>query len=396
MNTPRILLCHNYYAQSGGEDTVVGAQLASFQEIAVLPYTRNSTDISGYGRRKKLGLLFDAYGSRSLASDIQRIRKDFRPDIAHVHNVFPLLSPRLYKVLKDNGIPIVQTIHNFRFICPNGLMYQKGKVCEKCLEKRSSYYCGLNRCYRGSLLQSFWYSDIIRRAQKRNWFGLIDRYITLNPFYKQKLAEAGFDERKIVVIPNFTREPQIDRNLAKEDYMLYIGRLSQEKGLFTLLEAMEQLGGSCIRLKIAGAGPLREALLKHMESRKLSHVQLIGQVGGVAKEELMQKAKAVIVPSEWYENLPTVILESFSVGTPVIVSDIGGLSCLVREGVNGLKFEAGSSMKLAEAVMALQHDASLLEAMSQKARETYESEYTLEVYKKRMMALYQDILSDQT
>ncbi|NLD46535.1 MAG: glycosyltransferase family 4 protein [Clostridiaceae bacterium] len=387
----KVLIIHNSYKEYGGEDKVVESQVKLFKEreIDYITYFCNSNEIDNYTAVQKLLLLKNGYASINTKNNIERLIEEHKPDVAHVHNVYPLISPIVYSVLKKHKIPIVQTIHNFRFICPNSLMFNKNRICEKCLIKDSYYQCFFNKCYRQSYFQSFWYSNIISRAYKKGWLKNVDRFIVFHEFMREKLVEKGFERSKITILPNFTEASGGEINQAKEDYFLFIGRLSEEKGISTLLRAANNADGS-IKLYIVGDGPLKEKVINFASEHK-EKVKYLGFKSGREKEAVIRNAKAVIVPSEWYENFPTVILESFSLGTTVIGSNIGGIPYMIKNGVNGLVFEPGNEQELNNKIKLINSDDRLLSELSVNAVKSYLSNYTKEKYFEGIKRIYAKI-----
>lgn len=383
----RILIVHNSYKESGGEITVVNNQteLLKNKGDEVYTYITDNKEIDKYGKMDKLRLLKNAYSSPRTVRDITEIIKEFRPDIAHVHNVYPLISPVVYKVLHDNEIPIVQTLHNYRFICPNGLFFINGEVCTKCLDKKSYYQCGFNKCYHNSFVQSFWYADIVSRGNK--WFRYIDKFVALNNFVKDKMTQRGFDESKITIVPNFSYKADIKQDIhSKKEYFLYLGRLSPEKGLETLLEAIDNING--IKLYVAGDGVLKDKIMSYEHKGK---VKYLGWVSGEKKDLLIKNARALIVPSECHENFPLVILEAMALGTPTIASKMGGMQYLVEDGVSGKLFEAGNHKDLIEKIKYFSDDF-VVSKMGKMAQEVYENNYTPEIIYNELMQVYRDVI----
>lgn len=388
-----ILLIHNKYAHYGGEDAIVEQQKNIFEQKGnkVFLYIKESVKITEYSKINKLTLIKKAYKNKNVEKEVEDIIKNFKPHIAHVHNVYPLISPYIYEILYENNIPIAQTLHNYRFICANGLMFNKNKICEECLKNKNYYFCAYNKCYRDSYFQSLWYADVINNACKNGYFNKINKFIALNQFVKNKMIERGFEEEKICIIPNCTnlvnKEPNLNN---KEDYYLYIGRLSEEKGTITLIKAFEKLKD--INLKIVGGGPLEEEITNEINEKNLLNINLLGFKQGKEKEKIISKAKAIIVPSEWYENFPTVILEAFSLGTMVIASDIGGLSYMIEDNVNGIKFEMGNYKDLINKINYLEQNKDIIVEFSKNAYSTSQNDYSVENYYLRHENLYKQLI----
>jgi glycosyltransferase involved in cell wall biosynthesis len=386
----KILIIHNYYKTYGGEDQVVENQVKLFTEkgLSCVTYFRHNNEIDSFSKVQKLSLLKEAYASKRTVHDIERLIKVHKPDVAHVHNVYPLISPVVYSVLKRYGIPIVQSVHNYKFLCANSLMYNKNRICEKCLIRKSYYPCFSNKCYHDDYLQSIWYADVLTRAYKKGWFNHIDRFIVFHEFMRQKMREKGFEESKLAIWPNFTYSNPAGGDEKQGDYFLFMGRLSEEKGISTLIKAFNRV--SEIKLHIMGDGPMREEVLAFAES-SCKNVKYLGFKSGQQKLNIMRNAKAIIVASEWYENFPTVILESFSLGTPVIASKIGGIPYMVKDGVNGLLFEPGDPDGLLGKMLQINENEQLYLKLSHNALRSYNEQYAPERYFEGICKIYKEL-----
>lgn len=348
----KILQIHNFYRIAGGECGVVRAERALLEAHGndILPYYRDSREIDDWGVVTQARMLLNIPYSRLEAQSVSAFVRETRPDVAHVHNVFPLLTPAVYPALQRHGIPVVQTVHNFRLLCPNGLFYINEHICQQCQE-RSFFSAVRNRCMQRSFLVSAAYAAAVGMAWKRGIIpNGIDRYIALNHFFAQRLIAAGVPGSRVRVLGNFTPE-RLHNVPPKENYVLFLGRLSREKGIRTLMAAWKNITGSLLR--IAGSGPLRDEIARWAESMGRGSVELLGHVTGDAKRALIRGAKCLVVPSEWYENFPLSIVEALSQGTPVVASDLGGLPELVRHGVNGLIFKAGDCIALEQTLRRL-------------------------------------------
>lgn len=382
----KILIIHNSYKEFGGEDSVVQNQIKLFESNGddVYPYIVSNMKIDNYSKVEKVQLLKNAYASPETNQEITKIISDFNPDIAHIHNIYPLISPVVYKILHENNIPIVQTLHNYRFICPNGLFFRDGEICTKCLDKKSYYQCGVNQCYHDSYVQSFWYADIISRGSK--WFKYIDKFIALNPFIKDMMIQRGFNSKKISIVPNFSYEIDVKNDeKSNEEYVLYLGRLTREKGIETLLKSMDKIDG--MKLFVAGEGELKENVLSAEKSGK---VKYLGFVNGDEKNSLIKNATALIVPSEWYEPFGMVAIEAMALGTPVIASEIGGLKYLIEDGRNGVLFNPGDVDDLVRKINYIRYDSDN-SALSKTAQKLFKEKYTAEVVYQEIKKINQSV-----
>lgn len=345
----KILVIHNDYQQPGGETVYVNAQISLLQQHghSTVTYWRDNREIERYGFAQKFAFFINAFLSVRTLRDIYALVEKERPDVAHIHNVFPLISPAVYQALKQVGVPIVQTVHNFRFLCPNALFYTQGQICERC--KYGDTLPAVRwQCYRQSYLLSALYALTIGLHRRWGTFDLIDCFVPVTEFVAQKLVEGQLTTwEKIVVLGNFLPDPLPAPGSfeSREPYAVYLGRLSPEKGIEVLLDAIAGLPS--IVLKIAGDGPLLEALRTRARQQSL-RVEFLGYVSGEAKWDLLCNATASVVPSIWYEVFPFSALEAMAAGTPVVASNLGGLPHAVEDGKSGLLFRAGDSRDLLE------------------------------------------------
>lgn len=332
-----ILLIHNYYRQRGGEDGVFDNESKALIDRGhtVIKYTRHNDETESLGLIDRIKFFNSTVYSKRTVKDILEIISSNKIEIAHIHNVFPLISPSVYDVLKKNNIKVIQTIHNYRFLCPSGVFYRDSINCQLC-QKGNFIHCVIHKCYRGSLLLSKLYAYTIKKNQKyfRN---NIDAYITLTDFTKNIFIESGFDKNKIFVKDNGITDTNKRRKMSK-GYFLYLGRLSEEKGIDFLLESFKEYKE--YRLMLAGTGPKIEALRFKYES---SNIEFLGVVKGESKDLLIREAEAVIIPSVCFENYPLAIAEASSFGIPAIGSKIGGIPYIIKEDHNGLLFETNNS-----------------------------------------------------
>ncbi len=312
----------------------------------VVDYVRRNDDLAAAGGPGKLRAAYTANWSKSTHADITALLRRFRPDIAHFHNTFPLISPSGWAACRDQGVPVVQTLHNYRLICPGALLQRDGSPCEDCVGK-NPWPAIRYRCYRGSFLASAAVARMLMKNRSRgSYTNLVDRYIALTKFAASRMIAGGFDQHRIVLKPNFLPAPP-DIGLGNGGYAIFVGRLSAEKGLLTLLQAWQDLND--LPLKIVGDGPLRSELTAKAKARALP-VEFLGYRSRTEILELVRGAVLQLVPSEWYEGFPMVILEAYACGTPVVASTIGSLDEIVIEGMTGRKFPPGSPAQLAMTV----------------------------------------------
>ncbi len=389
----KILLVHNYYQQQSGEYTAVESHksLLNQRGHTVLTYIRDNKEVDNYTIPQKTAFFGNALWSRNTYSEVRDLVNAERPDVAHVHNVFPLISPSVYRALKDAGVPVVQTVHNFRFLCPNGLFYTHGQICERC-KHGNTLHSVRYKCYRESYLLSSLYALSIGMHRRLGTFNLIDRFIALTEFTAQKLVENGVaDLQKITILGNFLRDPLPEPGLPEQrkPFVIFIGRLSREKGVDILIRAVADLPG--LNLKILGDGPQTEALHEIANQRHISNVNFLGYMSGAEKWRLLGQALASVMPSVWYEHLPFSILESFATGTPALASRLGSLPSIVEEGFTGLLFRPGDSMDLRDKLAWISaHPDQALE-MGRNGRLTVEERYSEDSHYERLVAIYQQL-----
>lgn len=381
----RILFIHNTYQHRGGEDSVVEAEIALLRSHghAVEAYLRSNDDV---GSMSSLALARDTLWSPRTPHDLVDLIHRFQPYVIHAHNTFPLISPSLYWAAARAGVPVVQTLHNFRLMCLNALCLRKERVCEDCLG-HVPWRGVLRKCYRGSSAASAVLAGMLTVHRALGTYrDKVARYIALNDFCRNKFIEGGLPAARIAVKPNFVDSPHAPEALPRQG-LLFVGRLSVEKGVVTLAQAAALLPNA--RLRVAGEGP---------EAAVLDGVggvtRLGSQPGEVVRRE-MNRAVALVIPSIWYENFPRTIVEAFACGLPVIASRIGALADLVRDGETGLLFEPSNPRDLADKMIsALAHPERMAE-MGCKARVQYEAKFSAEVNYRQLIEIYAGVLAEK-
>ena len=332
-----ILMVHNYYQIAGGEDTVVANEKKMLEDNGhkVVLYTRNNRELKDMGILKKLLLPFTTIYNPRTARDIKRIIKEEKIDIVHVHNTLNLISPAVYYAALKMNKPVVQTVHNFRLLCPGATFYRDGHICEDCVSKGLG--CALkHRCYRGSFLQTL---VCVVATMIHRWIGTYRKinYICLTEFNKEKLLQLkGIHEDSVFVKPNFV-DKKSETKIERKEQFVFVGRLDKLKGIDLLLNAWKEMGNSAPKLIVCGTGPMEEWCMKYVKCNNLN-VEMKGFIHNTEALEIIGESKALILPTQWYEGFPMTIVEAFSVGTPVICTDIGNCGCVVEDGVTGWKF----------------------------------------------------------
>ncbi len=381
----RILTVHNYYQIRGGEDECYEAEINLLREMGqqVEVYTEANERVASLSN---LGLAAKTIWSQEGHQIVSRHLIDHAYNVIHVHNLFPLISPSIYYAAKAKQVPVVQTLHNYRLLCPNALFFRDGQVCESCIGKLVPYPGILHSCYRESQAASAGVAAMLTfHRALRTWTKMVDTYIALTEFARQKFIEGGLPAEKIVVKPNFVH-PDPGVGSGQGGYALYVGRLSVEKGLDTLLVAWEHLKQP-IPLKIVGDGPLADQVIE--ATKRLPHVTWLGRKPMPEVHALMGEAMFLIFPSKWYETFGRVAVEAFAKGTPVIAANIGAIAELVDAGRTGLHYQPGDAADLATKVeWALANPAELAQ-MRQAARAEFEAKYTAEKNYNQLIEIYQ-------
>ena len=381
----RVLLAHNAYQQRGGEDFAVEREIELLRERRhqISTVFVSNDDISNMSRaRLAADTLWSSSSKRSLKERLQ----SERPDVVHFHNILPLISPAAYYAAHSEGVPVVQTLHNYRLLCPNALFFRDGGACEDCLGKPVPWPGVVHACYRESRAASGVVAGMLTVHRfLKTWTQKVDVYIALTEFARRKFIEGGIPAEKVAVKPNFVN-PDPGPGEGKGGYALYVGRLSEEKGVGTMLRAWELLGDR-MPLKVVGDGSLAERVSGAVE--RSSGVEWMGQIPGEQVTELMKDAAFLVFPSTWYEVFPLVIVEAFATGLPVIASDIGNMSSLIDHGHTGLHFRPGDGEDLAVQVGRVLSHPDELSRMRREARAEFEAKYTAEHNYERLMEIYE-------
>ena len=368
----KVLLVHSAYQQFGGEDSVVRAEteLLKSHGDEVYLYGRHNDEIKQFSAVQKALFFPQTVYSWKTQRELGEVVRQFKPDVAFVHNVYPLISPSAYHTLHALGVPAVQVLHNFRPFCPNGFFYTQGRICEAC---RDGNYLNAvrNRCYKDSYAFSALYGLTLGLNRIEGMVEKISGFICLTEFFRIKMREAGVPESKLFVRPNFVDAPVLNGEAVGSGYALFIGRLSAEKGCWTLIRAFEQLPQ--VALKIVGTGPMELELRNYVRDKDLRNIEFLGFKSGAEKWNVLRNALCVVLPSEWYENFPVTTLEAYMACKPIIASRMGGLPYIVEEGKSGLLFEAGRADKLADKIQYLANhpaEATRLGAWGRRLSET--------------------------
>jgi glycosyltransferase involved in cell wall biosynthesis len=337
----------------------------------------------------------DTFWNPQIYREIRQTIRRERIDVVHFHNTFPMVSPSAYYAARSERVPVIQSLHNYRILCPGALLYREGRVCETCVKRSVPWPGVVHKCYRNSRVQTGVVTGMVTlHRMLRTWSKAVDVYIALTEFSRDKFVEGGFPPDKIALKSNFldTDPGAADRGPNGGEYALYAGRLTEDKGLQILLDAWRKLN-TPVPLRIAGAGPLLESVRRQADS--IPGVQVLGATPHSQIIDLMNHASVLIVPSLWYEGLPLTVVEAYATGLPVIASDLGSLKKLVQEGVTGLHFPSGDSRALARCVEQILSPAHNLKAMGANARATFLADHSPEVCYKALISIYEKAIEQR-
>lgn len=379
----RVLIVHNAYQLRGGEDSVVDAELELLRSHghAVEVFQRHNDELKSVPRSKAA---MDTIWSRNSVASLTKIIDRFRPDVVHFHNTFPLISPSAYWAVRAAGLPVIQTLHNFRLHCPQAMYLRDGKVCEDCLG--TVPWRGVVRgCYRESKAQSAVIAGmLVFHRALGTYQNKVTRYIALNEFCRSKFIAGGLPAERILIKPNFVDFPE--PSPTDRQGFLFVGRLSAEKGVDLLVKAWQSINQGSLR--VAGTGP--EAGLLDGVAR----LQALGALSGEDVRIQMGQAMALVLPSICYDSFPRTLVEAYASALPVIASRLGPLADLVEDGVTGLLFEPGNVIDLASKLTWAQENPVRMGEMGRRARAKYEENFTAERNYQQLMAIYEEAIAE--
>lgn len=382
----RIAIIHNFYQQPGGEDEVFRseADLLAARGHEVLTYTVDNTSIRG---SNPAALARNTIWNQRAYARLRALFRERQPRVAHFHNTFPLISPAAYYAAREEGVAVVQTLHNFRLCCPNGLLFRDGRICEDCVGREVAWPGVVHSCYRGSRAASAVTAAMLAFHRARGtWHRLVGAYVALSQFARTKFVAGGLPAERIHVKPNFISG---DPGPGAHDghYGLFVGRLSSEKGVETLLAAWAQVGNGRT-LKIVGSGPL-----EHLAAQGPAGVEWLGWQPRERVLELMKEAAFLVLPSECYENFPMTLVEAYATGLPVIGSTGGSIAELITDFGTGRLFPPGDVGALAEMLAwALAHEETM-RACGSRARCEFQSKYTAAENYNQLLQVYRSALA---
>ncbi|HVI08024.1 MAG TPA: glycosyltransferase family 4 protein [Candidatus Binatia bacterium] len=375
MRPLKVISVHNHYLIAGGEDQVFESEARLLREHGHDVTQVEEQNVYPDSVSKKIGMAADCVWSRRWHREFRELLRKSRPDVVHVHNFFPRISPSIYYACRQENVPVVQTLHNYRLLCAGAELYREGKVCEECLDHgvlRGIRY----GCYQGSKLGTAVLTvmvDVHRRM--RTWTNLVDCYIALTEFSRKKLITGGLPAERIRVKPNFVL-PDPGAKTGQGEYVLFVGRLFQSKGVGAMLDAWKELPN--VPLQIVGDGPCREQVEAELKTGKLPSVTYRGRLPRAETLAAMKNARALIFPSEWYEGFPVTIAEAFACGLPVIGSRLGAMEEIIEDGETGMHFALGDMADFRQKMRwAWEHPVEMQE-MGRRARRVFEEKYTAE------------------
>ncbi len=383
----RILLVHNEYKEYGGEDVAVSSEesilLAQGHDVRKVIFANASVSPGPLGLIQYVfSLPFNLRSARRISREIA----SFRPDVMHVHNLFYVASPSVIIRASKLGIPVVMTLHNYRIICSGGLLIRSGKICERCIKSRFPFSGVLHRCHQNSLFGSFYLTlSMGFHKSMSTWKNHVSLFITMTEFIKQKFIHSsmGVPPENFVIKANSVTDQGMGPPEGRSNRFLFVGRLTTEKGVELLSTAFKK---NSYELDVIGDGPKRLAVQELC--RQNCRVNYLGFLSRDEISNRLKNAKALIVPSLWYEGLPTTILEAFSTGTPIIVSDIGNLNEIVTHGFNGLCFDPKRVDSLNETLDVILQNPEIHASLCKNARLTYLQKYTPEINGRNLEKIY--------
>jgi glycosyltransferase involved in cell wall biosynthesis len=398
----KILVANNYFYLRGGAERVMFNDIEAMMALGLevlpfsaadpanvpTPYSRYfapGADIRATSPLRRIGAAVDAIHCRRTADAFDRMLDETEPDVVHCHNIYGRLSTSVLAVARKRGIPTVLTTHDYKVVCPSYLMLKKGKPCTACVD--GSYYrCATSRCHKGQTAASMVYTIEAYYSRLSGNYDAVSAFLCPSQFIADLLGQAGIARERIIYHPNCVAADAYSPAFEGQ-YVLSVGRLSHEKGLPTFLRAML---GTNIPVRVAGTGPVEDELRKLAEKDGGSIV-LEGHCDGDRLAELYRNAAFVVVPSEWYENAPMSILESFAYGKPVIGTRIGGIPELITEGEHGALVEPGSPDALRTAIQRLWNDRRAQSEMGRKARWLIETKFSQESRSRSLLQIYESV-----
>lgn len=394
----KILLIHNRYSRAapGGEDVVVDAEHRLLENAGhqVVRYERSLDEVSEANPLDLLSTVLEMQGSRRTQRELAELIERERPALAHVHNLFPLISPSAYEVCRAARLPVVQTVHNYRLSCAAATHYRAGEVCESCTGAQV-WPAIQHGCFRRSRPATLPVAILQRRLHRSGVLQRgVTRFLALTEFARDRLLSLGIDSQRVAVRANFIELPANRGQLNEQPrpsppYAIFSGRLTEEKGILTLLEAWRGIAG--MSLKVLGEGRLRRVCQQFATEHRLP-VEFLGNLPRAEALQIVARASMQVVPSRWFEGMPLVILEAWALGVPVIASRLGGMAEMIGNDERGLTFTAGDASHLQQRMMQLFASPALAENLRAAGRRRYEAVHTPERGLESLLEQYRQAL----
>lgn len=380
----KVIMCHNYYRQPGGEDQVFYDECWLLEKFGhqVVRYEKHNSEIDKLGKR---GVAQSTIWNSAVRIELDELVAESKPDIVHFHNTFPLISPSAYSAAKKHRVPVIQTLHNFRIFCPGSTLVREGKICEKCVTKTFAWPSVAHGCYRESRPMTGIVAarNAIHRI-RGTWSNQVGKLIALTEHSRGLFVKAGFPEEHICVKPNFVRPDPGPRDQPGES-AIFVGRLSREKGIHVLLDAWTKHNCN-IPLAIVGDGPLSDMVIS--AAAENPRIQWLGQLAFDQVLEKIRDSKMLIMPSVWYETFGRAVIEAFAAGVPVVASNVGAMKELVSDGLTGLHFEVGSPEDLADKVRKLAGNNEMSDQLGNHARQEFIDKFSADKNYEILMDIY--------
>lgn len=389
----RVLIVHNEYRRPGGEDEVVAreAELLRSYGHRVTLYIRQNSKIEGLSWPQKAVLPLRAVWSADSYRDVAGLIRDERPDVAHFHNTFAMVSPAAYYACRRLRVPVVQTLHNPRLLCPAATSWRKGMFCNRCDGHTTKWPGIVLGCYRNSRIQTAGVATVIAaHSLAGTWRNCVDCYIVPSEYYRTRFIGAGFDASRVVRKPHFVAPDPGERAAARGEYALYIGRLDREKGCATLMEAWRRMSG--VPLVIRGEGELTDAFQEGIRRGDLKDVSLAPRLSRSELMDLLKKARFLVWPSEGaYETFGLVAVEAFACGVPVVAAGGGVNAEIVADGRTGVHFRPGDAADLARKAQWAWRSPDRLTKMGREARQVFVEKYSSAKNYSMLMEIYRRV-----
>jgi len=377
----KILIIHNYYQNPGGEEIVVKREKELLEKNGhqVILYTKSNNELKKIKNWPRI--LKNLKFNKKVYSDLRKLIKKEKPNLAHIHNTFFIISPSAYLACKHENLPIVQTLHNFRFLCPNATLSNKKGICESCIKQKNFKPALKNKCYHNSLIYTSLIIKILKFLKKQVLDKkLINQFIVLSNFQKNIFIKAGFDKNKLNLKPNFVEN--LSPNYKKQNYAVYLGRIDKGKGLRNLIKIWQKIN---FPLKIIGTGELFEKLKKQNKNK---NIKFLGYIENKKAIEILKKANFSILPSAWYEACPNLIIESYASATPIIGSNIGSIAEYIKNNKTGILINLKNENQTIKTINSIIADKKSLRKFSKNARKQYEKLFIPEKNYKTLIKIY--------